>query len=216
MKRIAVFGRSHQTANYENFFRRLPASVFSTLDLNKLEDCDTLVLPGGGDITPSFFGEDPDGSRNIDTALDILQFQAVEYALKKALPILGICKGMQVINVAFGGTILQNMEGDQIHPYIGKDSYHNTEILEGSCLYKLYGNHMIVNSAHHQRINHLGKDLKIIQWCTDDNCPEALIHEHLPVLGVQWHPERLPTECKLLADAPFLTLLKNSYSTVPL
>lgn len=212
MTKIAIFGRSSQTANYEDFFSRLPAAVFSTLNFTELTSCDALVLPGGGDITPSFFGEEPAGSRNIDTELDILQLHAVDYALKKALPIFGIYKGMQVVNVAFGGTILQDMKGDQIHPYTGEDRYHDTRILEGSCLHELYGSHLLVNSAHHQRINRLGKGLKIIQWCTDDNCPEALIHEQLPVLGVQWHPERLPSERNALTGAPFLMLLNHYLS----
>ena len=209
MTKISIFGRSHQTANYENFFSRLPAAAFPTLDLKELAYCDALVLPGGGDITPSFFGEENDGSRNIDTEVDILQFQAVDYALKNSLPIFGICKGMQVINVAFGGTILQDMTGDQIHSHAGEDRYHDTVILEGSCLYELYGRHTIVNSAHHQRINRCGEGLQIIQWCTDDNCPEALIHETLPIFGVQWHPERLSSIYNPMTGIPLLSLFRK-------
>lgn len=203
--KIAILGRKNDTVNYENFIKALPATPLTTLSPGELSHCSALLLPGGGDITPAFFGEHNNGSRNIDTELDILQFQALEFGLRHGLPILGICKGMQVINVALGGTIIQDMSDSSLHRYQGGDQYHNTIIAEGSCLHALYGNETIVNSAHHQCIGQLGNNLRPIQWCTEDNCVEAIIHENLPILGLQWHPERL--HLPEASGAPILSLL---------
>ena len=83
-----------------------------------------MLFPGGGDITPAFFGERDRGSRSIDTELDILQLQALEYCLQSRLPVLGICKGMQIINVGLGGNIIQDLPTADCHRYLGADQYH--------------------------------------------------------------------------------------------
>ena len=69
-----------------------------------------------------------------------------------------------------------------------------TNIKKGSILYDLYGEEAVVNSAHHQCVKQLGKGLVPIQWCPEDNILEAFVHESLPILGVQWHPERIKSE----------------------
>lgn len=189
--KIAIFGRKKDTKNYENFFSAPGMEPMTTLNLGELANCQALVLPGGGDITPAFFGERNNGSRNIDTELDILQFQAFNYALQQKMPILGICKGMQVINVALGGTITQDSPTAAFHRYQGADQYHATVLTPGSCLYTLYGAEITVNSAHHQTIHKIGNELSPIQHCPLDNCIEAMVHQKLPILGVQWHPERI-------------------------
>lgn len=211
--KIAILGRKQDTANYENFIKALPAMPLTTLSPAELSHCNALILPGGGDITPAFFGEHNTGSRNIDTELDILQFQALEFGMRMCLPILGICKGMQLINVALGGTIIQDMPDSSHHRYLGRDQYHTTTIAKDSCLHPLYGNEAIVNSAHHQCIGQLGKNLRPIQWCTEDACVEAIAHESLPILGLQWHPERLNRP--EASGAPILHLLAAWISVSP-
>lgn len=207
--KIVIVGRKSDTTNYEKFVEHIPAIPITTLSLGEMSSCDGLILPGGGDITPAFFGENNTGSRNIDTELDIIQFQALDYALRRKIPILGICKGMQVINVAFGGTIIQNLPTAAIHRYNGRDQYHSTTILEGSCLYALYGKEALVNSAHHQGVNRLGAGLRAIQWCPEDGCIEAIEHEELPILGLQWHPERLDSKLTNLTGAPALSYFSS-------
>ena len=95
--KIAVLGRKEASANYEKFILRVCAEPVVSLYPADLTDCEALILPGGGDITPAFFGERNSGSLNIDTELDILQIQALDLFLEKNKPILGICKGMQLI-----------------------------------------------------------------------------------------------------------------------
>lgn len=207
--KIAIIGRKKDTGNYESYLSSLSAVPLVTLSLGELSSCDAIILPGGGDITPAFFGERNAGSVNIDTELDILQFQALDYAIRRRKPVLGICKGMQVINVAFGGTIIQDLPTSLYHKYCGRDQYHDTTILEGSCLYELYGSSAFVNSAHHQAVGRLGTGLTAIQWCPLDGCVEAVIHEYLPILGLQWHPERLDSTKTTLSGAALFTLLTS-------
>lgn len=209
--KIAILGRKKDTVNYENFIRKMPAIPLTTLTPGDLSHCDALLLPGGGDITPAFFGELNTGSRNIDTELDILQFQALEFSLRRNMPVLGICKGMQLINVALGGTIIQDMPDSTLHRYQNGDQFHPTTIAADSCLHNLYGNEAIVNSAHHQCIGKLGNDLHPIQWCTSDHCVEALVHKTRPILGLQWHPERL--KLPEISGEPLLPLLASWIST---
>ena len=95
----AIVGRSKDTLNYEKALDAMGVHYLTTMDPGKLSDMDALLLPGGGDITPAFFGQKNHGSRNIDIELDIIQLQALDIFYKARKPVLGICKGMQVINV---------------------------------------------------------------------------------------------------------------------
>lgn len=206
--KIAVLGRKETSANYENYIRLASAEPIVSLCAADLSECDALILPGGGDITPAFFGERNSGSVNIDTELDILQIQALDLFLEKQKPILGICKGMQLINIVFGGNVIQHLKSASVHSGV-KDLYHSTTISESSCLYELYGKSAFVNSAHHQAVGRIGKGLCPIQWCDSDGCVEAIVHESLPILGLQWHPERLLPSETPLEGLKILNLLSN-------
>lgn len=189
--RIGIVGRKKDTVNYEAFLDRHEVPYLTSLSISDLSACDGLLFPGGGDITPAFFGERDRGSRCVDTELDILQLQALEYGVQGRLPILGICKGMQIINVGLGGSIIQDLPTADCHRYLGADQYHGVYNVTDSFLHRLYGDTMLVNSAHHQGLGKLGKGLRVISRCPLDQCVEAVCHEILPVIGVQWHPERL-------------------------
>lgn len=189
--KIAIIGRKPDTVNYVRYVQLQGHTPIVTLELGDVAHCHCLLLPGGGDITPVFFGEKNRGSRSIDTELDILQLQALDFCIKKRVPVLGICKGIQVINVGFGGTLYQDMPTAELHSYDGCDKYHDTTIEKDSWLHELYGDRAVVNSAHHQAIRALGNGLRAIQRCPQDDCIEAIVHRELPILGVQWHPERI-------------------------
>lgn len=189
--RIAIAGRKPDTCNYVKYVREQGHDPLVSLDLGDVACCEALLLPGGGDITPAFFGEQNRGARNIDTELDILQLQALDFCLQNRIPVLGICKGIQIINVGLGGTLYQDMPDAERHRYDGCDKYHDSVTLEDSWLYRLYGRRFTINSAHHQAIKRLGEGLIAVQHCPEDGCIEAVAHRELPILGVQWHPERI-------------------------
>lgn len=188
---IAIAGKKEDTKNYVRYVAQAGLEPRVTLNPEAADDCGALILPGGGDITPAFFGERNRGSTHIDTELDILQFLALECFVRAGKPVLGICRGMQIINVLLGGSVIQDLETKELHRYQNGDQYHATLIRPDSWLYRLYGGEALVNSAHHQAIGRPGKGLRVVQECVADGCPEAFVHESLPILGVQWHPERI-------------------------
>lgn len=190
---IAIVGRTKDTINYETAARQLGIPCLTTLDAEEAAGASHLLLPGGGDITPAFFGQTDHGSHNIDTELDLLQFQALDAFIASGKPVLGICKGLQLINVRFGGTIHQDIDTADQHKWIGKDQshhvYHST-LSRTDFFFQLYGYSTQVNSAHHQAVDRIGKDL--IPVCrAGDNVIEGLMHRTLPIIAVQWHPERI-------------------------
>lgn len=213
--KIAIIGKKTETINYVNYVKSGNLIPLVTLNMGEAAGCDALLLPGGGDITPAFFGEKNHGSRNISTELDIIQLQALDLAVRKHLPVLGICKGLQIINVGFGGTILQDMPTAVRHKYDNGDQYHSTVIREGSWLHTLYGGNCIVNSAHHQSVAKLGNGLNAVQFCPDDDCIEAISHSQLPIIGVQWHPERLDPARAKISGQKVLTYFSSLASASP-
>ena len=151
----------------------------------------------------------------MDPELDRLQLFLLRSFLRKNLPVLGICKGMQLINVCLGGGIIQDLPTAGRHAYIGKDQIHPSHAEKGSLLHTLYGENFPVNSAHHQGIAEPGEDLIVIQHAPD-GVAEAIVHTSLPILGIQWHPERMcfarkrpDTPDGSLLLARFLSLIRS-------
>ncbi len=189
--KIAIAGKRTETENYVKYIESIGVQPIVTLSCGEILQCDGLLLPGGGDITPAFFGEKNHGSRHIDTELDILQLQALELCIRKRLPVLGICKGLQLLNVGLGGSLIQELPYAERHRYADGDQYHSSVTADDTLLRALYGAAPLINSAHHQGIGVLGNGLIAVQWCPDDYCIEAVLHKALPLIGVQWHPERI-------------------------
>jgi putative glutamine amidotransferase len=157
---------------------------------------DGLLLPGGGDINPDEYGERNQGSVPVEKWVDELQFGMLEDFLGYGKPVFGICRGMQMINVRFGGTLIQNLEDADMHiPKPGeKDRIHASRTRNGSWIRELYGASFVHNSCHHQAVHRLGEGLCVDSRCEGDGVVESLHHRFLPVYAVQWHPERMCLE----------------------
>lgn len=191
---VLIAGRPEDTKNYESIVKRLNIPCIISLDPELTDAATHLLLPGGGDITPAFFGQTDRGSRHIDTELDILQLTILSRFTAQKKPVLGICKGLQLINVHFGGSVTQHIDTAETHRWVGRDQFHyvfHCDLGRRDFFYQLYGTSVKVNSAHHQAIDRTGEGL--VPVCrAGDNVIEGLIHRSLPILAVQWHPERLP------------------------
>ena len=189
--RIAIPGRESGLTNYFSALRALGAEPV-LLDRADASGFDGLLLPGGGDVAPHYYGEEPNGSDEPDEALDTLQLGACECFYAAGKPILGICRGVQVINVFFGGTLIQHLPTASAHmrPMPEEDNVHLTHALENSLFASLYGTSFPVNSSHHQAVLRPGEGLRITQLA-EDGTAEGLDHISAPVFGTQWHPERM-------------------------
>ena len=153
--------------------------------------CDGLLLSGGVDLNPALYNEDVNGSVDINNERDAHEMMLLDAFVKAGKPVFGICRGCQLINVYFGGTLSQHMPQTVLHRSGEKpDREHEVESASGSIMEALYGKRCVVNSVHHQAVKKLGKDLIVTQK-SDDGIIEAYEHKDLPIIAVQWHPERL-------------------------
>lgn len=159
--------------------------------------CDGILLTGGHDINPASYGaEKKSGCGTICDERDFMEQIVYRTALQEDKPVLGICRGIQMINVMQGGTLYQDLPseyGTEVihhmkHPYDAVA--HEVTIERNTPLYDLLGvDHMGVNSLHHQAIHKLGIDLQVMA-VSSDGIVEAVCHmRHRFVWGVQWHPE---------------------------
>jgi putative glutamine amidotransferase len=208
MKKILIAGLPELTKRYEDAFLSLRACPVTSLHVPDPDDYHALVLPGGDDIDPVLFGQMNEGSRNINSQLDRIQLQIFKAFIQHRKPVLGICKGMQLINVFFGGDIIQHLSCYKTHEYLrdlDKDQAHITHARADSLLADLYGSTFHVNSAHHQGCGMPGRKIVYTQFA-EDGVVEGLAHHFLPVLGVQWHPERMcfPPADDVLVDGILL------------
>lgn len=167
---------------------RLPSDILSALD--------GLVLSGGGDVHPRHFGQTLDGAEphSIDEKRDELELVLAPAALERDLPVFGICRGCQVLNVAMGGGMVQHFDGHRT-PEGGDTHYHDVAILPGSRLHDVVAElTLTVNTFHHQGVDadSLAPAFTPVAVAQPD---EWLVEayesrDHRWVLGVQWHPER--------------------------
>jgi len=150
------------------------------------ETADALLLPGGGDLHPKYYAQPTLFAANIDEMRDRAELALLSQFVSSRRPIFGICRGLQLINVCFGGALCQHIDG---HSQVsGADRLH--PVRNAGLLQTLYGASCVVNSAHHQSVSALGSGLRAVQWA-QDGVIEALRHNSLPIFAVQWHPERL-------------------------
>lgn len=170
---------------------------------------DGLVLPGGGDVDPARYGGDPDAPcYDVNPAQDDLDFAILAAARERGIPVLGVCRGLQVVNVALGGTLVEDLPVTAVihRPSARRGglawAWHDVEVADGSLLREAVATGTIsVASGHHQAIGALADDL-VATAVAADGVIEAVEHVSEPVIAVQWHPEAEGTPADLAA-APF-------------
>jgi putative glutamine amidotransferase len=152
-----------------------------------------VVLTGGGDIAPGRYGQPNTVSEEITPARDQMEYHLLEWAVDHHRPVLGICRGIQVINVFFGGGLVQDIPTQLRSPinHDGSDP-HLIRFTDPRVTGVIGADEIHVNSHHHQGITQdlLATPLEAVAVCSADGLVEALIHRSEPILGVQWHPER--------------------------
>ena len=171
-------------------------------DINIIQEqlscCDGLLLPGGIDVNPLSYEELPKPLLgNTNSLVDWYHISLVKKAFEMDIPILGICRGCQVINVAFGGTLYQDISYATETQILHKQDSHLSErchpifIEKNSFIYDIFGSNYLVNSAHHQAVKNLGNNF-IISSISPDGIIESIEMQNKNfVVGVQWHPEML-------------------------
>jgi len=175
---------------------------------------DGLVLQGGADVSPRSYGQEPlHPEWEGDRVRDQYEIELLRGFIAGGKPVLGICRGAQLINVAFGGTLWQDIPslvpGALIHYDLDKydENFHEVRIEPGSLLSRLYTDQStyLINSIHHQAVRDLGQDLAVEARGDPDGMVEAIRWEGAGwVLGMQWHPEFHPGREGLLDCAPVL------------
>ena len=159
--------------------------------------CDGFLFCGGGDITPLLFGEEPQtGNGRTDITVDLFQIRLMKRILKSRKPVLAICRGMQILSVACGGTIWQDISLipgqtlDHMQQSASRSEVSHRIRTERSSLLREYiGSCLFVNSFHHQAVNSPGKNVAISARAEDGTIEAVEIKGHPFAIGVQWHPE---------------------------
>lgn len=164
-----------------------------------LADCHGLLLTGGGDIEPWRYGRAPGPDLGLDPARDQAELVLFQAAWQRKMPIFGVCRGAQLINVALGGDIYQDLDADRgegenrgnaLHQHGSEERYglHHPVEVTASQLSRLIGQRPTVNSHHHQGLRRIAPELTAAAFAPDGLC-EAVLGRDRPLLAVQWHPE---------------------------
>jgi putative glutamine amidotransferase len=175
----------------------------------RLDGLDGLLLTGGTDLNPARYGARPHPANDSpDDERDELEARLLQQALDARLPVLAICRGLQLFNVAHGGTLIQHLDNSAVHVVRGNDPAapaHEITVAADSRLASILGGGVhAVNSRHHQAVDRVGAGLTVAARSTPDGVIEALERADLPfAVAVQWHPEdqapRDPSQQKLFA-----------------
>jgi len=158
---------------------------------------DGIVLPGGGDVAPELYGAEPAAeSGGVDIERDRAEIALLAAATAAGLPILAVCRGIQLLNVARGGTLIQHLPAVTSEPHLvverRSELVHNVHIDPDSELRKIVGvDDLGVNTLHHQAVDRVGDGLRAVAWA-EDGIIEGLEDRDRRIVAVQWHPEQLP------------------------
>ena len=192
--------------NYLKWIHRVNPSVefvklsYHLKNADKVKEIDGLLLTGGGDVHPGLYGREEkiDLVEEVNEMRDSFEFDVIGKALDQELPILGICRGIQIMNVFLGGTLIVDLPTDGFRNHVERDGIghrHALNVIPHSLLEAISGRGARkVNSIHHQAIDEVGKGL-MVSSKSDDGVVESLewiLKDRMPfLLLVQWHPERM-------------------------
>lgn len=170
--------------------RRLNSSIGAPGD-----DIAGLIIGGGNDIDPAIYGGDVSKGRSVDPQRDKYELEMLELAAKRGLPVMGICRGAQLINVQAGGTLVSDLREHRVHTSNRGTLLprKHVRITPGSRLAEFVGGETTrVNSLHHQAVDKTGDGL-VVSACDRDDIVQAIENTSGPLrIGVQWHPEYMP------------------------
>jgi putative glutamine amidotransferase len=204
MIKVGVSYCDSKLENYLNWLKRSPVEVepvilsYKELNSDDLRKCDGLILTGGDDVHPEFYGEPEREGDKYNRERDWFEFKLLDIAFSKNLPILGICRGLQITNVYLRGSLVFDIQtvigtNHRKDEQTGEDRLHDIFVIDGSKLYNIVGEKRgTVNSSHHQSADRIGEGLRVNAKC-DDGVIEGLEWEGDDrfVMLVQWHPERM-------------------------
>ena len=192
--RILISGCKESRSNYEKAVLLAGGEPCSYYLPPMDGSYDGLLLCGGGDLDPTLYGQKNTACTGIDSQRDAIELALTGQYLRDKKPVLGICRGLQVLCVALGGALTQDLGGklNLFHKAgcDGNDRTHPVRSIPASTVHKLYGDVFFVNSAHHQAVTQPG-DSMFVSAVSECGLIEAAEHRTLPVIGVQWHPERM-------------------------
>ena len=190
-----------------------------------LDMCDGLLLPGGVDVNPSYYGEEPHQQLGlVQSDMDAIGIKLIRLAAERKMPILGICRGQQMLNVALGGSLYQDIAATYEKPSIqhqqkaeSSPAMHKIKVEEGTLLFEMIGSTEVsTNTLHHQAVKALGKDL-VVSATALDGIIEAIESKDRTILGLQWHPELMihtqPEMNKIFAH--FIHTMSANYKRFP-
>jgi len=209
--------------NYEKWFLEDPRVDVVRLGYTfknaaMIKNCAGLVLSGGQDVHPRFYNKPEflaySKPGDIDEQRDEFEMKLLEYAHSRKMPMLGICRGLQIANVFYGGTLVPDIpsfsDADHSKFEEGMDRYHPVKVEAGSTLYGIVRTHEgEINSAHHQGAQKIGEGLTPNSFSPEDGYVEGMENTNRRdrfVLLVQWHPERMANQ-----QSPFASGIRNAF-----
>ncbi|HTL08954.1 MAG TPA: gamma-glutamyl-gamma-aminobutyrate hydrolase family protein [Chitinophagaceae bacterium] len=210
---LTYTGSEEKHANYLRWLKAgekgvdiITLSVETKENKGVIEDCDALVLSGGLDIHPGYYNSNnfvyPNMPQQFYEKRDAFEKSVLATALERKIPVLGVCRGLQLINCVMGGSLQQDLAAkNSIHKAVVTDAKqqfdkaHGLHITEGSLLQEIAGTtRAVINSAHHQCVSTVAPDLQV-NCLSDDNVIEGLEWKDKTgksfLLCIQWHPERM-------------------------
>jgi len=212
MKRIGVTTSDTNFQNYPNWISGEGVEVvllsYEQKNTQDFDSCDGFVLTGGIDVQPAFYQNDRVDYPNttvFNESRDLFEMQVFEYARQQNKPVLAICRGLQLVNIALGGNLIQDLQENGFTNHRkgpDGDREHKIEVKPGTLLAQIAGvQHGFVNSAHHQGLDQIAEGLNVSAF-SEDGVVEAIEYKDANkpfLLAVQWHPERMQIPASNLA-----------------